>query len=80
MQRKLIFEGSKLSDVVSEFNRYDRRQIVIEDPKLADFQISGVYSSTDPASLVLFMRDQGLKVTEGNNQIRIGTSEPPHEH
>jgi transmembrane sensor len=80
MQRKLIFEGSKLSDVVSEFNRYDRRQIVIEDPKLADFQISGVYSSTDPASLVLFMRDQGLKVTESNNQIRIGASEPPHEH
>jgi transmembrane sensor len=81
MQRKLIFEGSKLSDVVSEFNRYDRRQLVIEDPKLADFQISGVYSSTDPASLVLFMRDQGLKVTEGNNQIRIGAStETQHEH
>jgi transmembrane sensor len=81
MQRKLIFEGSKLSDVVSEFNRYDRRQIVIEDPKLADFQISGVYSSTDPASLVLFMRDQGLKVTESNNQIRIGGStELQHEH
>ena len=71
MQRKLIFEGSKLSDVVSEFNRYNRRQLVIEDPKLADFQISGVYSSTDPASLVLFMRDQGLNVTEGDNEIRI---------
>ena len=74
MQRKLIFEGSKLSDVVSEFNRYNRRQLVIEDPKLADFQISGVYSSTDPASLVLFMRDQGLNVTEGDNEIRIESS------
>jgi len=74
MQRKLIFDGAKLSDVVSEFNRYNRRQLVIEDPKLTDFQISGVYSSTDPASLVLFIRDQGLKVTEGNNQIRIGAS------
>src|SRR6202042_2151973 len=28
MQRKLIFEGSKLSDGVSEFNRYNRRQLV----------------------------------------------------
>jgi transmembrane sensor len=81
MQRKLIFEGSKLSDVVSEFNRYNRRQIVIEDPKLADFQISGVYSSTDPASLVLFMRDQGLNVTEGDNEIRIESStELRHGH
>jgi len=80
MQRKLIFEGSKLSDVVSEFNRYNRQQLVIEDPKLAEFQISGVYSSTDPTSLVLFMRDQGLKVTESNNQIRIGPStERQHE-
>jgi len=81
MQRKLIFEGSKLSDVVEEFNRYNRRQLVIEDPKLADFQISGVYSSTDPASLVLFMRDQGLNVTEGDNEIRIESSmELRHGH
>ena len=79
MQRKLIFEGSKLSDVVAEFNRYNRRQLVIEDPRLRDFEISGVYSSTDPASLVLFMRDQGLNVTEGSGAIRIGSStEPRH--
>jgi transmembrane sensor len=71
MQRKLIFEGSKLSDVVEEFNRYNRRQLVIEDPKLADFQISGVYSSTDPASLVRFLEDQGLRVTTGDNEVRI---------
>jgi transmembrane sensor len=71
MQRKLIFDGSKLSDVVSEFNRYNRRQLVIEDPKLANFQISGVYSSTDPTSLVRFLEDQGLRVTAGDNEVRI---------
>ena len=71
MQRKLIFDGSKLSDVVSEFNRYNRRQLVIEDPKLANFQISGVYSSTDPTSLVRFLEDQGLRVTPGDNEVRI---------
>jgi transmembrane sensor len=81
MQRKLIFNGSRLSDVVIEFNRYNRRQLVIEDPKLADFQISGLYSSTDPASLVLFMRDQGLKVTEDDGEIRIRSSmELRHGH
>ena len=69
MQRKLIFEGSKLSDVVDEFNRYNRTQIVIEDPKLRDFEISGVYASPDPASLLRFLRDQGVKVTEGDDEI-----------
>jgi ferric-dicitrate binding protein FerR (iron transport regulator) len=71
MQRKLIFEGSRLSEVAEEFNRYNRRQLVIEDPKLADFQISGVYSSTDPASLVRFLEDQGLRVTTEDNEVRV---------
>ena len=71
MQRKLIFQGSKLSDVVGEFNRYNRRQLVIEDTRLADFQISGVYSSTDPASLVRFLEDQGLRVTTTDSEVRI---------
>lgn len=71
IQRKLIFEGSKLSDVVGEFNRYNQNQLVIEDPKLADFEISGVYSSTDPSSLLRFLQDQGLRVTKGDTEVRI---------
>jgi transmembrane sensor len=71
MQRKLIFEGSTLSDVVEELNRYNRRQLVIEDPKLAGFRISGVYSSADPSSLLRFLEDQGLRVTTGDSEVRI---------
>jgi transmembrane sensor len=71
MQRKLIFEGSRLSDVVEEFNRYNHRQLIIEDPKLAGFQISGVYSSTDPSSLLRFLEDQGLRVTTVDSEVRI---------
>jgi len=70
-QHKLIFEGSRLAEVVAEFNRYNRRQLVLADPKLNDFEISGVYSSTDPASLLRFLRDQGVHVTEGEGEIRI---------
>jgi transmembrane sensor len=71
MQRKLIFEGSKLSDVVGEFNRYNRQQLVIDDRGLADFQISGVYSSTDPSSLLRFLQDQGFRITTRDNEVRI---------
>ena len=72
MQRRLIFDGSKLSDVVQEFNRYNKRQLVIEDAQLSDFHVSGVYSSTDPASLIRFLREQpGMKVTETDNEVQI---------
>ncbi|HEY6620180.1 MAG TPA: FecR domain-containing protein [Steroidobacteraceae bacterium] len=72
MERRLIFDGSKLSDVVQEFNRYNRRQLVIDGTQLSDFHVSGVYSSTDPASLIRFLREQpGLKITEDDNQVLI---------
>jgi transmembrane sensor len=73
MQRRLIFDGSKLSDVVQEFNRYNKRQLVIEGAQLSDFHVSGVYSSSDPASLIRFLRDQpGVKITEDETEVRIG--------
>jgi transmembrane sensor len=72
MERRLIFDGSKLSDVVQEFNRYNRRQLIIEGAQLSVFQVSGVYSSSDPASLIRFLRDQpGIKITENGNEVRI---------
>ena len=72
MQRRLIFDGSKLADVVQEFNRYNKRQLVIDGAQLSNFHVSGVYSSTDPASLIRFLREQpGMKITEDDNVIRI---------
>jgi len=71
-QRQLVFESASLSDVAEEFNRYNERQLVIQDPKLYDFHISGVFSSTDPASLVRFLRQRpGVKVVETASEIRI---------
>lgn len=72
MERRLIFDGSRLSDVAQEFNRYNHRQLIIEGAQLSDFRVSGVYSSSDPASLIRFLRDQpGIKITEDENEIRI---------
>jgi transmembrane sensor len=71
-QRRLVFESSALSDVIEDFNRYNTRQLVIEDPQLNDFHVSGVYSSTDPASLIRFLRAQpGVEVIEMDEEVRI---------
>lgn len=72
LQHRFVFDKSRLSDVVDDFNRYNTRPIVIVDPELDDFHISGVYSSTDPASLIRFLRTQpGIRVTETDDSIRI---------
>jgi transmembrane sensor len=71
-RHELIFDSSKLADVVEEFNRYNRHQLVIESPDLADYEISGVYSSTDPTSFVRFLRAQpGFFVIESAGETRI---------
>jgi transmembrane sensor len=58
--------------VAEEFNRYNERQLIIQDPALYDFHVSGVFSSTDPASLVRFLRERpGVKVIETATEIRV---------
>lgn len=69
---KLIFVSASLAEVVEEFNRYNRRPLVIEGPGLDTFHLSGVFSSTDPGSLIQFLRDRpGLRVVETPTEVRI---------
>jgi len=71
-QKRLIFEETPLASVVEEFNRYNTRRLVISDPELRSMGISGVYSSTDPDSLLAFLRAQThIKLVESDREIRI---------
>jgi transmembrane sensor len=75
-QRRLVFEGLPLTQVAEEFNRYTTRPLIVDDAQLEDFHISGVYSSTEPASLLRFLREQpGIRVIETDTEIRISRSE-----
>jgi transmembrane sensor len=72
VQKRLIFEETPLGDVAEEFNRYNRRPLTIDDRELQKIKISGVYSSTDPASLINFLRSQStIHVVETENQVRV---------
>jgi transmembrane sensor len=71
-QRQTVFESATLSEVAEEFNRYNERQLIIDDADLLTFHISGVFSSTDPESLIRFLRARpGVKVTEDGSKIRV---------
>jgi transmembrane sensor len=72
VHKRLIFEEMPLSEVAEEFNRYNRRPLTIDDPELQALKISGVYSSTDPASLINFLRNQNsIQVIETENQVHV---------
>ena len=72
LQRRLIFDDTPLADVAEEFNRYSVRRLIIDDEELARRPISGIYSSSDPASLVGFLRAQPtLQVIETDQEIRV---------
>ncbi len=71
-QRSLVFDSSPLTEVAEEFNRYNTRPLVIQDPDLADIHVSGVFSSVDPALLLKFLRTQPeLVIEETDREIRI---------
>lgn len=52
IQKQIVFNSTPLSDVVDEFNRYNTRQLIVTDPRIADTKISGEFSSTNPDSLL----------------------------
>jgi ferric-dicitrate binding protein FerR (iron transport regulator) len=72
-----VFEGTPLTEVVEEFNRYNERQLVITDDRLSEFYVSGIYASPDPASLLNFLRTEPeILVTESREQVRIARKRP----
>jgi transmembrane sensor len=71
-QRQLVFDSATLREVADEFNRYNRRQLVVADPALEGVLINGVFSSTDPQPLLRFLRAQSdLLVQESADEVRI---------
>jgi transmembrane sensor len=71
-QHRLTFQKTSLADVIEEFNRYNTRPLRIESSSLEAFLVSGTFSSTDPASLLRFLRAQpGIRVIETARETRI---------
>jgi transmembrane sensor len=77
-QRRLIFDGESLANVVNEFNRYNSSPLIIVDPRLRDQRISGVFAANDPDSLLDFLvKVDHIDVTRSEDgATRIGGSAP----
>lgn len=67
LEGHLIFDGETLSEAVAEFNRYNRRQLVIADPSIAAKKIGGDYISTNPDSFGGAMKRWGIVPREADS-------------
>jgi transmembrane sensor len=78
---RLWFERQRLADVVAEFNRYNRRQMEIADPAIADLRIGGGFEATDPESFIAALeRTLGVRAFPSPNDPDVielvGTQDP----
>jgi transmembrane sensor len=53
----LIFRGQALDEAVEEFNRYNRRQLIIDDESIRRLRIGGVFSTGDVDSFILALHN-----------------------
>jgi transmembrane sensor len=53
----LTFRDTPLADAVAEFNRYNKRKIVIEDPEVAALQVGGIFRATNLDPFVHLLQD-----------------------
>ncbi len=69
-QGKLVFNETPLGDVVAEFNRYSARQLVVDDPELQKFHISGVFPSSDPIRIAELLQQRfGVTIRQNEHEI-----------
>lgn len=69
-QGVLVFHDATLADAVAEFNRYNVRQVVIDDPSVAAFKVAGDFRATNVDAFVrLLERGYPLKVEQRDDQV-----------
>jgi transmembrane sensor len=66
----LVFHDMTLADAIAEFNRYNTRQIVIEDPTVAGLRIAGNFRATNVDAFVrLLEHGYPLRVEQDDSQV-----------
>jgi transmembrane sensor len=59
---QIAFTGESLSEAITEFNRYNRTRIVIENPEVGAKRISGVFEALAPDEFAKALDSHGVRV------------------
>lgn len=70
----LSFDQSTLAEAAAEFNRYNRRPIVIDDPEVAAIRIGGTFQASNVEAFARLLRDAyGLRVETSEGAVTISS-------
>ena len=75
-QGRLWFDRVTLAEAVTEFNRYNRRQLVIDDPAIENLHIGGAFEATGLDSFVAALQSFGIRAVNqepGPTDVSGGT-------
>jgi transmembrane sensor len=71
-QNMLVFDNITLADAAAEFNRYNSRKLVIEDPATAQIRIGGTFQTRNVDAFVrLLQQAYGLDVEQESGSVKI---------
>ena len=71
-------DGETLAEAAAEFNRYNTRQIVVDDPELAKARLVGFFRATDPDSFVkAAVQTLGAAADIDDHQLRLSRAAAP---
>ncbi|QJQ01202.1 FecR domain-containing protein [Herbaspirillum rubrisubalbicans] len=74
-QGKLVLDQMTLAQAASEFNRYNKKKIIINDPLAAQIRIGGSFNVDNVDGFVRLLQSGfGLTVQETGNEIKIGVA------
>lgn len=73
---KIELDGETLGDAIAEFNRFNRRQVVLADEGLASRRLYGVFRADDPESFARSVAlSLGVDASFEPDRITIGASQ-----
>jgi transmembrane sensor len=70
----LSFDQAPLTDVVAEFNRYNRTRLIVTDAKAGKIPIGGSFQASSVDSFTRLLRDAyGLKIERDDETVKISS-------
>ncbi|MBO9713303.1 FecR domain-containing protein [Sphingomonas sp.] len=70
----LAFDQTPLSEAAAEFNRYNHRRLVIDDPAVASIRIGGAFQASNVDAFARLLKDAyGLRMTVRQDEIVISS-------
>jgi len=72
LHQEIVFDRSPIADAAVQFNRYTQTQIIVDDPRIAEMAISGVFHIYDLASFTQFLNGlPGVEAVMKGNTLHV---------